>query len=82
MNHKLLIASTLVIAASFAISFIAVMDNQANAQAVREQNVIQRGLNEVTQGSNAQTGLVNVGNVAVQANVQLNDVVDVLSNNR
>ena len=79
MNQKLLIASTLVIAATFAISFTAVMDNQAEAQRNLERNVAQDARNELRQGSNAQTGLVNLGNTAVQANLQLNCAVNVLS---
>lgn len=79
MNQKLIIASTLVIAATFAISFAAVIDNQANAQV---RDLVQLATNEATQRTGNQNGLVNVGNVAVQANVNVADAIDVLSNNR
>lgn len=82
MNQKLLIASTLVIAATFAISFAAVMDNQANAQ-TRVGNIVGDATNTARQTfSGDQLGLVNAGNVNVQANVVAQDVIDVLSGNR
>jgi hypothetical protein len=78
MNQKLLIASTLVIVAAFAISFAAAMENQASAQRP-DRNVAQNAQNEINQGSNAQRGLVNLGNTAVDAQLQLNCAVNVIS---
>ena len=79
MNQKLLIASTLVIAATFAISFAAVMDNQANA--IRGDQTVAQEARNAQSALTLQRGLVNADvldntNVNLQANCAVNVLGD------